>query len=30
MAQSAVRTQLNCFSMGEAAAKDVYKCLNNF
>ncbi len=26
-AQAAVRTQLNCFSMGEAAAKDIYKKL---
>lgn len=28
-AQSALRTQQSCFSMGEAAAKDIYKKLNH-
>ena len=28
-AQAAVRTQVNCFSMGEAVAKDIYKKLNS-
>ncbi len=28
-AQSAVRTQLNCFSMGEAVSKDIYKKIND-
>lgn len=27
-AQAAIRTQLSCFSMGEAAAKDIYKKIN--
>ncbi len=27
-AQAAIRTQVNCFSMGEAAAKDIYKKIN--
>ncbi len=28
-AQAALRTQMSCFSMGEAAAKDIYKKLKN-
>lgn len=28
-AQAALRTQMSCFSMGEAAAKDIYKKLSN-
>jgi len=28
-AHAAVRTQLNCFSMGEAVAKHIYKIINN-
>ena len=28
-AQAALRTQMSCFSMGEAAAKDIFKKLKN-